>query len=118
MSRKGLPIAALKTKADEFILAGLLTLGEADTMVKNIEAERGKQRMMNDPVDGDPDAADGRDQLSEKLTRDQMQAELDDRIEKMRAGAAGDGVTDQFRVVGEIPFGWGLSAPTWHSTRL
>ena len=55
---------------------------------------------MNDPGEGDPDETGGRDKISEKLTRDEMQAELDDRIEKMRAGAAGDGVPDQIRVIG------------------
>ncbi len=66
--------------------------------MKNIEAERGKQRIINDPADGEADAADDRGRLSEQLTRAEMQKELDDRVEKMRAGAAGDGVTDQYRV--------------------
>ncbi len=97
MARKGLPIAALKTKADDFIRAGSLTKNQAEVMVKNIEAERGKQRIINDSADGEADA-DDRGRLSEQLTRAEMQKELDDRVEKMRAGAAGDGVTDQYRV--------------------
>jgi len=97
LARKGLPIAALKTKADDFILAGSLTKNQAEVMVRNIEAERGKQRIINDPADGEADA-DDRGRLSEQLTRAEMQKELDDRVEKMRAGAAGGGITDQYRV--------------------
>ena len=110
LHRKGLPIDALKTKADEYILAGLLTVGDAENMVKNIEAERGKERLLNDPADGeDADAADDRGKISEKLTREEMEKELHERVEKMRAGAAGDGVPDQYRVAREF---WDRHPPT------
>ena len=114
MARKGLPIAALKTKADDFIRAESLTRDQAEVMVKNIEAERGKQRIINDPADGEADAADDRGRLSEQLTRAEMQKELDDRVEKMRAGAAGDGVTDQYRVARDTDRLCSRRGPPWH----
>ena len=44
LHRKGLPIHIIQTKCDEFIASGDLKLGDADLIVKTIEAERGKQR--------------------------------------------------------------------------
>ena len=81
----------------------MLTHDEAGLSVKTIEGERGKERLMND---ADPDAAadaagDGRTKISDRLSRAEMEAELEKRIEMMRAGGGGDGVTDQFRVFEE-----------------
>ena len=106
LHRKGLPIPALETKADEYVAAGHLTRDDAGKMVETLRGERGKQSLINDAQDGDADPADGRGKISRKLTREEMQAELDERVEKMRAGAAGEGVADQYRVyeyiVGEL----------------
>ena len=44
LHRKGLPIHIIQTKCDEFIGSGDLKAGDADLIVKTIEAERGKQR--------------------------------------------------------------------------
>ena len=71
----------------------------AEMSVKTIEGERGKERLINDPKDADADApADGRGKISERLTCEEMQAELDKRVEMMRVGDGGDGVPDQHRV--------------------
>ena len=44
LHRKGLRIEAIQRKCDEFISSGDLKVGEAELIVKTIEAERGKQR--------------------------------------------------------------------------
>ena len=99
LARKGLPTEALKTKADDFVTAGLLSLEEAGMSVKVIEGERGKERLINEPGEAGADAStDDRGKISERLTREEMQAELDKRVEMMRVGDGGDGVPDQHRV--------------------
>ena len=103
---KGLPTQAIKKKADDFIAESMLTHEEARLSVETIENERGKERLMND---ADPDAAadapgDGRTKISDRLSRAEMEAELEKRIEMMRAGGGGDGVPDQIRVFEETFF--------------
>ena len=57
LHRRGVPMPALKKKADEFIASGDLSVGMAETIIKTIEAERGKQRLVNqtggEATDGD-----------------------------------------------------------------
>ena len=78
--------------------------------VKVIEGERGKERLINEPGEaGADDPTDGRGKISERLTREEMQEELDKRVEMMRTGNGGDGVTDQYReyqfIIGELEKG-------------
>jgi hypothetical protein len=104
LHRKGLPLEVLKKKADDYVGEKLLTLHDATYSIKSIEAERGQERLINDPRDADADAAGNeRGKISERLTLEEMQHELEKRIEMMRTGAGGDGVTDQFRVYQEVP---------------
>ncbi len=97
LHRRGVPTPALKNKADEFVANGDLSLDMAGTIIRTIENERGKQRLANE-ADGADTAEGARGRISDRLTLDEMQKELDKRVEMMRAGAAGDGVTDQARV--------------------
>ena len=79
--------------------AGLLSLEEAEMSVKVIEGERGKETLINEPGEAGAEApTDGRGKISERLTREEMQEELDKRVEMMRTGNGGDGVPDQYRV--------------------
>jgi hypothetical protein len=66
-------------------------------MVLVIEGERGKERLSND-AGGTDESTDARGRISERMTPAEMEAELDKRVEMMREGGGGDGVTDQFRV--------------------
>ena len=96
LHRRGIPTEALKTKADLFVANGDLPSKMAEDIILTIEAERGKQNILNAGTD---DAAEGgRAHLSGRLTLTEMTQELEKRIEMMRSGAAGDGVTDQARV--------------------
>jgi hypothetical protein len=96
LHRRGVPTERLKEKADEYVLNGDLSLDMGKAIIATIESERGKQRLVNGAAGADDDADNGR--ISDKLTLADMQAELDKRVELMRAGAAGDGITDQARV--------------------
>ena len=103
LSKKGCPINVIRQKADEFVAQGHLDRDHADCILLHIEAERGRREsVVNDMDVGGRDAAQGglRDggRGSEKLTRAQMVAELEDREEKMRSGAPDGEETDQTRV--------------------
>ena len=100
LHRKCIPMESLKSKADQFVLNGDLPIEMARSIIQIIEQERGRTRLVNPGGS----AAEGgeRNCVSETLTLEEMQAELDKRIEMMKAGAAGTGVTDQYRVFDEI----------------
>jgi len=91
---------ALRSKAGEFITAGLITNEHSDTILQTIEQFRGATRIVNDGFLAAADANDGRDGAPDRsgvrLTREQLLKELADREQKLQAG--GDGVTDQWRV--------------------
>ncbi len=74
-------------------------MGEA--IIKTIEQERGKQRIVNQSgADGaDGDAANC---VSDQLGLADLQKELDKRVDMMRSGATENGVTDQARVYDHI----------------
>ena len=83
---------------------------KANVMVKTIEGERGRERLSNEPGSGEAaSSTDARGRISERLTAEEMEAELEKRVEMKRAGAAGNGVTDQHRVyeyiIGELEKG-------------
>ncbi len=96
LHRKGISSTALKLKADEFVDAGLLPLEKAKQTVLVIEGERGKERLSND-AGGTDDSTDAHGRISERMTPAEMEAELEKRVEMMREGGGGDGITDQFR---------------------
>ena len=97
LHRRGVPTERLKEKADEYVLNGDLSLDLGKAIMATIESERGKQRLVNAAAGaGEDDADNGR--ISDKLTLADMQAELDKRVELMRAGAADSGR------LGTLPF--------------
>lgn len=104
-TRKGVPVPALRQKANEFIAAELITEVHADHILQTIEQIRGAMRIVNDGAgaDGADECGSGAaDRSGVKLSREQLLNELADREEKMKSGAEADGVTDQFRVYEHI----------------
>ena len=99
--RKGLKIEILKEKADEYVLAGLISLDKARSVCKSIEEERGHQTIVNEqaaseaPADAEA-AAEGN--VSSRLSAAALKKELEEREKNMQAGAPDGGVTDQWRV--------------------
>ena len=95
-----MPLHALRSKAEEFIAAGLITDEHSNTIMQTIEQFRGATRIVNDGFVLAADADDGGDGAPDRsgvrLTREQLLKELADREEKLQAG--GDGATDQWRV--------------------
>ena len=106
LHRKGLPIATLRDKADEYVAAGFLTVEKAQQLIRVLEAERSVLTMANEDAEDTPP---NDPTLSFKMTPDQMAAELTDRESKMQSGAAAGGATDQWRcyqcIVGRIQRG-------------
>ena len=95
LHRKGLPIATLRDKADEYVAAGLLTVEKAQQLIRVLEAERSVLTMANEDAEDTPP---NDPTLSFKMTPEQLAAELADRESKMQSGATAGGVTDQWRV--------------------
>ena len=105
LHRKLLPTTALEGKADEYLVAGLISSEMAKRVIECIKQERGTATYLNDGVSEVTDEnADGNQSLATKLSPAAMQALLNKRVNMMRSGAhTGDGgVTDQFRVYEEI----------------
>ena len=93
----------LRQKADDYVLQGHIDKDRAEYILLTIEAERGhRERLVNDMDVGGGAAGQGgstdRGVGTERLTRAQMLAELEDRVEKMRCGAPDGEETDQMRV--------------------
>ena len=95
LHRKGLPIATLREKADEYVAAGLLTVEKAQQLIRVLEAERSVFTMANEDAEDTPPPEPT---LSFKMTPEQLAAELTDRESKMQSGVTAGGVTDQWRV--------------------
>ena len=97
--RKMLPKQALEEKADEYVKAGFIDRHTANRVLKCIEMERGTTTHLNDGAGNEAqDAAD----INAKLDTKGLEALLEKRVEMMKAGAGGTGVTDQFRVYQHI----------------
>ena len=100
LHRKMLPTAALETKASEFVAAQLIDQSTADRVIRCIKLERGTSAFLNDGVDEVEQNAAA--QSNVKLSPVALKDLLNSRIEMMKAGAAGDGITDQYRVYSHI----------------
>ena len=84
-------------QADYLVDAGLLPQGKVMDTLRTIDQERGKERLTNDAF-GEEEAATGeRGRASEAMSRQQMQVELDRRVELMRSGSAEGRDSDQQR---------------------
>ena len=97
LHRKGVPMAHLKDRAEEYIQASLIPREQADTMIRCIEQERGQTRVANEAGDA-PDEPAAPPSLSSKMSPEQMRAELHDREVKLQAGGVAGHSTDQWRV--------------------
>jgi RecG-like helicase len=80
--------------------AGQLTEDEANKILRIIEEERNLQRLTNTDLAEEPTAASSA--VNGRLNEAQLASLLAEREANMRAGLAGDGVTDQFRVYRDI----------------
>ena len=87
-------------QADEYVEAELLSEESAATIMRVIESERGMSRTINDGAVSDDEesgpAAPAHTSL--KMTKDELQVELDRRIALLQEGAVDGLGTDQWRV--------------------
>ena len=84
-------------QADYLVDAGLLPQGKVMDTLRTIDQERGKERLTNDAL-GEEEAVTGeRGRASEAMSRQQMQDELDRRIELMKSGSTEGRDSDQQR---------------------
>lgn len=100
LHRRGIPMATLTEKADEYVAAGLLLAEDARAMVRAIEQERGVHRMVNEI--GGADDATAHDRNSARLSPEEMRALLAEREANLQAGGMDGKVTDQWRCYSEI----------------
>ena len=88
------------TQADEYVTEGLLTEESAATIMRVIESERGMSRTINDGAVSDDEesgpAAPAHTSL--KMTKEELQVELDRRTALLQEGAVDGLGTDQWRV--------------------
>jgi hypothetical protein len=96
--RKGVPIEALKLKADEYVAADLLTIDMARHVCKAIEDERGHTTIVNEQADASAENGTEGGSVSSRLSAAALKKELEVREKNMQAGAEDGGLTDQWRV--------------------
>ena len=99
LHRKMLPKQALAEKAEEYVKAGFIDQRTAHRVLKCIEMERGTTTHLNDGVG---DTAEDTAEVNARLSPEALGKLLNLRVEMMKAGAGGSGVTDQFRVYQHI----------------
>ena len=99
LHRKMLPRMALEEKAEEYVKAGFIDQRTAQRVLKCIEMERGTTTHLND---GPGDGAEDTLEANGKLGPVALEALLQSRVEMMKAGAGGSGITDQYRVYQHI----------------
>ena len=110
LHRRQFPIDVIRSKAQEYIDAGLVSEQCAQLMVRTIEAERGGESVVNEHRFGlDADGvggAVGEDEddrpMSAKLNARQLGELLEKREQQMRTGGPDGAMTDQRRVYDEI----------------
>ena len=66
--RKGVPLEALKIKADEYREAGYISIDMARQVIRLIEEERGQKRIANQPLLGPGEAPPGDAQAEESVS--------------------------------------------------
>ena len=94
----------IKSKAQEYIDAGLIPDRMAQVMVRTIEAERGGESLANEHLGSDAEGegdATG-DRPLAKLNARQLAELLAKREQQMREGGPEGEMTDQWRVYNEI----------------
>jgi len=100
LHRRGLPLDTLHAKADEYIKQKLMTMADAEAMVRAIEQERGMYRVGN-LVDGADVASGEKSRISHKKSPEELAALLADREAKLQQSIDGI-ITDQWRVYQHI----------------
>jgi len=100
LHRRGLPLESLHIKADEYIAQKLMTMADAEAIVKAIEQERGIYRVGN-IQDGVDEEIGSKTRISHKMSPEDLANLLADREEKLQS-SAGDTITDQWRVYQHI----------------
>ena len=93
LHRRQLPINVMRERAQSYVDAGLISSDVAQRIITIILSERRYEEHLNDV---DEPQQDGNN-LTTKLTQEQMERLLDERVEMMRKGRDGE-VTDQIRV--------------------
>ena len=105
LHRKMLPDHVLEAKAMQYEEAKLIDKDTIERTLKCIRLERGTTTYLNDGVDDEAEerteAARTADEHT-KLRPDALKKLLDERVEMMKAGKGGDGITDQYRVYRNI----------------
>jgi len=96
LHRKLLPLDALKSKAQGYVDANLITSELAERCIRVIESERGDEMYVND-LQGEAPAESTTTGLSTKLSPEQLDTLLTKREAMMRDGAVEGGVTDQWK---------------------
>ncbi len=94
-----MPTQKIKDKAQEFVSEGLIPMLEAERIIAVISAERHLERVANAEAE---EAASEVSSLTHKLNQAQLVELLRKREANMRAGGAGGGVPDQYRVYCDI----------------
>ncbi len=94
LHRKSVPIEKMRERAQAYVDADLITQDVAHRIMAVILSERNHEEYLNEAGDGPPEENNN---LSTKLTHEQMQRLLEEREEMMRASPDGQ-VTDQWRV--------------------
>ena len=110
LHRRLFPIDVIRSKAQEYVDADLVTQQMAEVMVRTIEAERGGESVVNEHLgvgaEGDGDVAAGAgedgDRPLAKLNARQLRELLEKREQQMRHGGPDGEMTDQIRVYNEI----------------
>ena len=108
LHRKLIPTDVLKTKAQQYVDAGLIQQNMAERVISVIEQERRGDAYVNDPSEAASSTDPAPNNLTTKLSPQQMKDLLTKREGMMRAGRVNDdgnqdlGVTDQWRVYSHI----------------
>jgi len=96
LHRKQVPMEKMRERAKAYVDAGLITEDVAQRIISVILSERNYEEYLNDGS-GAPEESN----LSTKLTHEQMQTLLEERVALMQQGPDGE-ITDQFRVFEHI----------------
>ena len=104
LHRRMLPSEVLRSKAQEYVDAGLVSESMAQVMIRTIEAERGAEGLVNENLGSgvDMEGIEDQDRPLSKLNTRQLSELLQTREKQMRHGGGEGHETDQWRVYCEI----------------
>ena len=102
LHRRLFPTDVIRSKAQEYIDAGLIPERMANVMVRTIEAERGGESVANEHHFGSDVEGEGDAVPLAKLNARQLSDLLQKREQQMREGGPEGEMTDQWRIYNEI----------------